>query len=56
MLYRESYYNSTEIVDDINKTDRVELIIAKQRNGPVGTVDLSFDSSRTKFLNLEIVD
>ncbi len=53
MLYRESYYNSNEFLENHNTTDHVELIIAKQRNGPVGTVDLNFDSSRTKFLNIE---
>jgi len=47
MLYRESYYNST-IVD---QNAIVELIIAKQRNGPVGTVELQFDSKSTQFLN-----
>ena len=56
MLYRESYYNSTEIAENVNLIDNVELIIAKQRNGPVGTVDLMFDSSRTKFLNVESTD
>jgi len=51
MLYRESYYNLTKLDDEINSPDQVELIIAKQRNGPVGTVDLQFDSKQTKFLN-----
>jgi replicative DNA helicase len=50
MLYRESYYNST-IVD---QNAIVELIIAKQRNGPVGTVELQFDSKSTQFLNKPI--
>lgn len=29
----------------------IDLIIAKQRNGPIGTVQLKFDSKLTKFLN-----
>nr|YP_009297206.1 replication helicase subunit [Porphyridium sordidum]AOM66549.1 replication helicase subunit [Porphyridium sordidum] len=38
MLYRESYYNQ-----DIINIDETELIIAKHRNGPLGTVKLSFN-------------
>ena len=53
MLYRDSYYNSLKNTEDLGIYDNVELIIAKQRNGPVGTIDLQFDSKRTKFLNRE---
>ena len=49
MLYRESYYNSTRIQN--SEMDMTELIITKQRNGPVGTVELKFDTTYTKFLN-----
>jgi len=49
MLYRESYYHL--IKENTNDINLVELIIAKQRNGPIGTVELEFDSKRTKFLN-----
>ena len=49
MLYRESYYNL--VMQESNDLNLVELIIAKQRNGPIGTVELQFDSKRTKFLN-----
>ena len=45
MLYRESYYNSNSITID----NSVQLIIAKQRNGPVGTVDLQFDPKLMRF-------
>lgn len=44
-LYRDSYYDRT------NMDDTTELIIAKQRNGPVGTVKLLFDKQRIRFLN-----
>ena len=56
MLYRDSYYNSLKNSENPNIYDKVELIIAKQRNGPVGTIDLQFDSKRTKFLNLESIN
>lgn len=57
MLYRESYYNSTNL-DNTNTTclDMVELIIAKQRNGPVGTINLQFDSKKTKFLDYQVLN
>nr|AWT38924.1 DNA replication helicase [Eunotogramma sp.] len=56
MLYRESYYttnNNKMNVDDndINQRNLTELIIAKQRNGPLGMVQLRFDSKHAKFLN-----
>jgi len=49
MLYRENYYNSRLIPETSKNT--VELIIAKQRNGPIGTIDLKFDPDLTKFFN-----
>ena len=44
MLYRDSYYN-------LNSTDShtTELMIAKHRNGPIGTIKLNFDAEFTKF-------
>ena len=52
MLYRESYYSSQNISISQPQNNLVELIIAKQRNGPIGTLELEFDSKRTKFLNI----
>ena len=49
MVYRESYYNADTVLS--NEKNLVELIIAKHRNGPVGVVELEFDSKHTKFLN-----
>ncbi|MFA0814958.1 MAG: replicative DNA helicase [Anaerofustis sp.] len=49
LLYRDSYYNK-EAVDDLT-----ELIIAKHRNGEVGTVKLSFLKEYTKFVNADPV-
>jgi len=51
MLYRENYYN-LQSKQDINPKDITELIIVKQRNGPLGLIDLEFDSKYAKFLNL----
>jgi replicative DNA helicase len=47
-LYREDYYNP-----DTDKKNITELIIAKQRNGPVGTVELLFQKEFSKFVGLE---
>jgi len=47
LLVREEYYNPTEQNKGI-----AEAIIAKQRNGPVGTVKLSFIKEYTKFETL----
>jgi len=46
MLYRENYYNST-----IENITPAELIIAKHRNGPLGVINLGFQSDPTKFFN-----
>ena len=48
-IYRDDYYNK--------ETDRKgisEIIIAKQRNGPIGTVELAWLPQYTKFANLEL--
>ncbi|NLC52172.1 MAG: replicative DNA helicase [Firmicutes bacterium] len=46
-IYRDDYYNK-----ESEKENIAEIIIAKQRNGPVGTIELYFMSSQNKFLNL----
>lgn len=52
MIYRESYYSNKKDLDSL-VNNQAELIIAKHRNGPVGFVDLVFDSSVNKFYSLE---
>ncbi|PYZ91774.1 replicative DNA helicase [Salipaludibacillus keqinensis] len=47
-LYRDDYYDQ-----ESEKKDIIEIIIAKQRNGPVGTVELAFVKEYNKFVNLE---
>jgi replicative DNA helicase len=49
MLYRESYYKKQQSnLNELN-VDSAELIIAKHRNGPTGTVYLKFDAKYTRF-------
>lgn len=48
LIHREEYYHP----DKEEVKGLAELIIAKQRNGPVGTVELSFDRRLTRFANL----
>lgn len=49
MLHRNDQHIS--IQQDNQLLQSTELIIAKQRNGPIGTINLKFDKKRTKFLN-----
>ncbi|MGM8215799.1 replicative DNA helicase [Bacillaceae bacterium W0354] len=47
-LYRDDYYNQ-----ESEKENIIEIIIAKQRNGPVGTVELAFVKEYNKFVDLD---
>ena len=64
-LFREEYYHSRAMPGDENTTEYqewlqrnqelrnvAEVIIGKQRHGPIGTVKLHFESEFTKFSNL----
>ena len=46
-IYRDDYYNK-----DTETPNQAEIIIAKQRNGPIGTVHLAWLPDYTKFANL----
>lgn len=46
-IYRDDYYNKESEEKNI-----AELIVAKQRNGPIGTVKLAWIPEQTKFANL----
>jgi replicative DNA helicase len=46
-LFRPEYYKSDE------RPGIAELIVAKHRNGPTGTVELKFRRDHTRFYNLE---
>ena len=54
MLYRSDYYNLKHNENSTINSSLVELIIAKQRNGPIGSVKLQFDEKRTKFFNFDL--
>nr|YP_009497339.1 DNA replication helicase [Biddulphia biddulphiana]AWT40052.1 DNA replication helicase [Biddulphia biddulphiana] len=49
MLYRDNYYS--RVTNKLSENNFTELIIAKQRNGPTGTIRLKFDPKYTKFQN-----
>ena len=47
-LYRDDYYDQ-----ETEKQNIIEIIISKQRNGPVGTVELAFVKEYNKFVDLD---
>ena len=47
-LYREDYYNK-----ETENQHITEVIVAKHRNGPIGTVRLYFKGEYTLFMNLD---
>ncbi len=52
-IHRESYYNRDNAEgEDSAENKTAEIIIAKQRNGPTGSVELAFLSEFTRFENL----
>jgi replicative DNA helicase len=55
LLYREEYYQkqnpNTEVADNVK--NKSEVIIAKQRNGPTGVVNLNFFGDRVRFESRE---
>lgn len=46
-IYRDEYYDP----ENTDKKGKAEIIVAKQRNGPTGSVELLFQSNITKFKN-----
>lgn len=47
-IYRDDYYHK-----DTEKKDIAEIIIAKQRNGPIGTAELVWLPRYTQFVNMK---
>jgi replicative DNA helicase len=57
LLHRESYYtrpNEAAGDEPSQEDNKAELIVAKQRNGPVGTVELHFNRQWTRFDNPDV--
>ena len=54
-LYRETYYDN-EKTDDEDRGDpnKAECIVAKNRHGEIGTVDLHWDGQFTRFTSVEV--
>jgi replicative DNA helicase len=56
-LYREEYYmHDKEEVEGSDKEGLTEIIIGKQRNGPVGTVKLRFEKAINKFYSITYIN
>jgi replicative DNA helicase len=53
-IHREAYYNRDEEQSEADKA-KSEIILAKQRNGPTGTVYLNFISRFTRFDNPDTI-
>ncbi|MBQ2718718.1 MAG: DnaB-like helicase C-terminal domain-containing protein, partial [Clostridia bacterium] len=54
-LYRDDYYGTEEKDGQVAETDasKMEVIIAKNRHGGVGTVPMHFDKAYTRFYSIE---
>lgn len=51
MLYQNDHIEFN--LNPANPTKLIDLVIAKQRNGPTGNLQLKFDKRRTKYFNVE---
>ena len=50
-IYRDDYYNPENSDTPSTRPGEADLIIAKNRNGPVGTVVLTFRPEYPRFMN-----
>lgn len=54
-LYRDTYYDSEKNSDeDLSDPNKAECIVAKNRHGEIGTVDLYWDGQFTRFTSLDV--
>ena len=54
-LYRETYYDN-EKTDDQDRSDpnKAECIVAKNRHGEIGTIDMHWDGQFTRFTSVDV--
>jgi replicative DNA helicase len=55
-IYRPEYYGLTETEDNLPATNLAEIIVAKNRNGALKSVNLKFLGHLTKFTDMETYD
>lgn len=51
LLYRDAYYNPPQVPKEV---EEIEIIVAKSRNGAVGTIKAGYIKEYTKVVNLEL--
>jgi replicative DNA helicase len=51
-IYRAEQYRDADGNQNTEEAGTAEIIIGKQRNGPIGTVKLAFIKEHTRFENL----
>lgn len=54
LLHREDYYHQGD--SEYDQTNLAQIILAKQRNGPTGTIELKWDGMTTSFRNYSAAD
>ncbi len=52
-IHRPEYYNITEDENGVSTAGRADIIVAKNRNGPIGPETIGYNAPSTKFHSLE---